>query len=709
MSFSKSPNGDAVYYTKLLDSLKHWNDHFFWVNSFACHASFPCHTGKNISRDPFPKSTEFNADDYTILVARPTLFQKFPKPFLCLIGMRCNYTLDEDTYPTFLHDDGTGGCLPTYIVQLVADPTKMKVRERERAIGEARLLDSTVETKGDYRASSKAAICDKSLSALRELLASILLNVEVGVAAMPTLPMVTSLVSATPENESDAPSDSITGPNVRTIDASERFIISSDSSYHSSTHASEAEGDSFIRSGIVPPVMIEVVVTSHVVDIPLTVKADIAGPSYSAKQDLSMGSRELNSETLRQFFVLQWNFLNDSLLDHYDVSCEFIDHLAPLALFSCIREMDYHHLLIEFIVGTARQAFLNAEVKMRTEYCLSERKRLESKCEKKADLLKVRDAKIESLKARLLLKETEAAKVIHLRARVSTSEVMKKKHVSEIDALKQKNVAFENKKGSLDREVVELQSLVSTKDLELKELNMHELEVTCCCERLFGYENLTDRLEEFQDAQLKVVNDKVAKLNADLAKMYLTTFGAATSRSIKKRMQDGLAARIDHGREGTSLTDAAVYNPSAESDFNSALQELCKLDYPLLSKLKSHKDASVEDIMNLLRLKGPHVDASGIGALHPDIELLKVPIHRSEDQNLIGKASTSASVPATTTTTLSTTFASASSIPPNIVDDYEIVYADGQESPQGNVQRDVATVEFKNEDLDTTTERNLLS
>nr|GEY44407.1 ribonuclease H-like domain-containing protein [Tanacetum cinerariifolium] len=722
----------------------------------------------------------------------------------------------------------------------VADPTKVKVGERERAIGEARLLDSTVgrvvlllpvapaRAESDLEGSveklfnegGNADQVDSAISGGQEAEVGIATGVRIvaeenmaterprhpqkkrqviaDTGAVPTLPMVTSSVSATPENESGAPSDSITGPNVCTIDASERFIISLDSSHHSSTHASEAEGDSFIRSGIIPPVMTKVVVTSHVVDIPLVlemdvkvtspmraslfqvsdsteiVKADIAGPSYSAKQDLSMGSRELNSETLRQVFVLQWNFLNDSLLDHYDVSREFVNHLAPLALFSCIREMDYHHLFTEFIVGTAHQAFLNAEVKMRIEYCLSERKRLESKCEKKADLLKVRDAKIESLKARLLLKETEAAEVIHLCDRVSTSEVMKKKHVSEIDALKQKNVAFKNKKGSLDGKVVELQSLVSTKDLKLKELNMHELEVTCCCERLSGYENLTDWLEEFQDAQLKVVNDKVAKLNADLAKMachleekfyphllttisgqrwllthrlklvlvkclnsskYLTTFGAAISRSIKKRMQDGLAARIDHGREGTSLTDVAAYNPSAESDFNSALQELCKLDYPLLSKLKSHKDASVEDIMNLLRLKGPHVDASGIGALHPDIEKLKVPIRRSEDQikenivaersallnvwtplseslsvqNLIGDASTSASVPATTTMTLSTTFASASSIPPNIVDDYEIVHADGQESPQGNVQRDVATVEFENEDLDTTTECNLLS
>ncbi|GKF07928.1 hypothetical protein Tco_0042152, partial [Tanacetum coccineum] len=83
--------------------------------------------------DPFPKSTEFNADDYAVLVAHPAPFRKFLEPFLCLVGMSRYYTLDKDTYSSFLHDDRT-----------VADPTKVKVGERERAEGEARLLDSTV-------------------------------------------------------------------------------------------------------------------------------------------------------------------------------------------------------------------------------------------------------------------------------------------------------------------------------------------------------------------------------------------------------------------------------------------------------------------------------------------------------------------------------------------------------------------------------------
>ncbi|GJW92664.1 hypothetical protein Tco_0170217 [Tanacetum coccineum] len=298
MSFSKRPNSDAMCYTKPLDSLKRWNDHFFWVDSFACPASFPWHTGKNVSRDPFSKSTEFSADDYVVLVAHPAPFRKFPEPFLCLIGMSRNYTLDEDTYPTFLHDDRTEMDLLAFIQ--VADPTKVKVGERERVKEEARLLDFTaveggsayqgdsvagggqeIETEivtgirfvadenvGAHGTSSGAVKGGKSLSVLKELLASSMLNVEVGVATVATLPMITSSVSAMPEREIGVPTDTITGLNLHTVGESERFAISLDSSHHSITNAFGPEDDSIIRYAAIPPVMTEVVVTSHVVNIP---------------------------------------------------------------------------------------------------------------------------------------------------------------------------------------------------------------------------------------------------------------------------------------------------------------------------------------------------------------------------------------------------------------------------------------------------------
>nr|GEY31235.1 hypothetical protein [Tanacetum cinerariifolium] len=546
-------------------------------------------------------------------------------------------------------DDDTGLVTGVKIViaeDVVTEKPKRPRKKKQDVTNASGSSHPPKKLRGDYGTSCEVATSGKSPSALRELLVSSMLNVEAGVAAVATMPMVTSSVFATSEHESGAPADSITRANLRTIGASERFIISLDSSHHSDTNDSGAEDDSIIRFVVVPSVMTEAVVTSHVVTI-LSVlktgakftssvyaslfqdsdstemmKADAAGPSYSTRQDLSIASRKLDPETLHQVFVQQWNVLNDSLLDDYDVSEEFVDHLAPLALFSQIHEMDYRHLFMEFNVGTAHQACLNAKV------------------------------------------------------RCGPSTVLE----------------------SLDGKVVELQSLISTKDLELKDLNvavsslrsqkdglvdhMHALETTCSGlhEQVFGYEHLKEWIEEFQDAQMKIVDDKVAKLDADLLEMachleekfyphllttisgwrwllthglklvlvkclnsseYLTALGAAISRAIEQGMQSGLAARIDHGKEGKSLTDVAAYNPNTKADFNTALQKIREVDFPLHAELESHKDASVEDIMNLLRLEGPFADAPGMIDFQPDIEQLRIPIHRSEDQVVLGETSLS--------------------------------------------------------------------
>nr|GEW11071.1 hypothetical protein [Tanacetum cinerariifolium] len=106
--------------------------------------------------------------------------------------------------------------------------------------------------------------------------------------------------------------------------------------------------------------------------------------------------------------------------------------------------MDYHHLFIVFNVGNVRQACLNAEVKMRTEYYLSERRKLESWCGRQAIMLKVRDEEIKSLKAQLLLKEAEAAEVARLYIQVFTAEAAENASADELNALKQKSMALED-------------------------------------------------------------------------------------------------------------------------------------------------------------------------------------------------------------------------------------------------------------------------
>ncbi|GJY75975.1 gypsy type transposase [Tanacetum coccineum] len=180
---------------------------------------------------------------------------------------------------------------------VVAEKPKRPRKKRPAVTDASGSSHPPKKLRGDYGTSSGAATGGKSPSVLKELLASSMLNVEAGVAAVAT-----------------------------------------DSSRHSSTHTSGAEGDSVIRSAVVPPMITEAVVTSHAVNAP-------------SVPVLETGSK-LNAETLYQVFVPQWNVLNDSLLDDSDVSREFVDHLAPPALFSQIREMDYHHLFTEFNIGT---------------------------------------------------------------------------------------------------------------------------------------------------------------------------------------------------------------------------------------------------------------------------------------------------------------------------------------------------------------------
>ncbi|GJX41273.1 hypothetical protein Tco_0256263 [Tanacetum coccineum] len=557
--------------------------------------------------DPFPKPTEFSADDYVVLVAHPAPFWKFPEPFLCLIGMSRNYTLDEDTYPTFLHE------MDLFAFIQVADPTKVKVGERERAEEEARLLDSTVgcvvpllpvaparteseleasverlfddggsadqgdsatrgghdaktesvmrvriivvknvtaerpkrprkkrqaatdaggsshppkKLRGDFGTFGEAATSGKSPSNLKELLASSMLNVEVGVTAVVTLPMVTYSVSATPEHESGPPTNFITGLNLPTLYLTERFVISSDSSHHSSTNAAEAGIDSFIRSVTPPPVMTEAVTTTNVASIPFapaleigtkvitlvyasmfhdsdftgTVKLDAAGSSYVPEKELSMRSRDINSETIHEVFVPQWNVSNDTLLDDHDFSREFIDHLAPPILFAYIHKMDYHHLFTKFHVGTARQACLNAEVRM--------------------------DLELEGLNA------------------VVSS--LRSQNDGLVDQDAQMNAVNEN---------------VAKLDADL-------LEMACHLEEKI-YPHLLTTISGMR--WLLTHGMKLFLVKCLNSSDYLTALGAVISRAIEQGMQSGPAAGIDHGKEGKSLTDVAAYNPDTEADFNFAL------------------------------------------------------------------------------------------------------------------------------------------
>ncbi|GJW90443.1 hypothetical protein Tco_0167996 [Tanacetum coccineum] len=199
-------------------------------------------------------------------------------------------------------------------------------------------------------------------------------------------------------------------------------------------------------------------------------------------------------------------------------------------------------------------------------------------------------------------------------------------------------------------------------------------------------------------------------------------------------MQDGLSTRITNGMEGRALNDVATYNPSAEADYISALQHLHSVNFSLLAELRSNKDASIETLMNILRLEDTLAERLGLIELQPHVDQLMVLIYHLPDQVVVGAFALSLALDVSSshvqkikenitnyrsalcdvfvplakplsftavtgtkgtfdvvlatadiTTALSTTFAFASTITPISVYDYEVIGIDDQTATNENV------------------------
>ncbi|GKD00637.1 hypothetical protein Tco_1170911, partial [Tanacetum coccineum] len=345
--------------------------------------------------------------------------------------------------------------------------------------------DAAPKLREDHGISIGPSVAGKSKSALQRLLAGVVLNLEVGVAALPTLPFITSSVSVTPEREDGNQSEFMIGANLRTISAPPRFVISSDSSHHSGANIAEAGVDTFAR----PSVLLMTIATTvaSTADSTTTAKERLvepsifgSGSSFGVEHTVGGFSGLTGSNffvggirmvvspdtDLQKVYIPQWSVTNGSRLDDGRIFREMVDEFAPPKFFSSIRGMEHDQLFTEFNVGAARQMSLSAEVRMRAEFNIREKRRLCSVVEEKDSLLKGRDKEIRSLKAQLLMKETKAAEAIHLRVEASKFEVVEKYLQDEIKYLKERNTALEKKKGVLDVEVADLAATVKVREQE---------------------------------------------------------------------------------------------------------------------------------------------------------------------------------------------------------------------------------------------------
>ncbi|GKA77615.1 hypothetical protein Tco_0784076 [Tanacetum coccineum] len=307
--FTKRPNVRACFF-KNLDSMKNWNDHFFWVDEFVvpANARFGWFSGTKIVKDRAPTISEYNVEHPNTLIAQASPFLRFPEEFLCWVGISRNYLLNKDTYPRFEYENGEEIDLNAFIRtadplvcpsgelsasierEFVGDaggsgggdqeiasigghdnvepivPTTDNVVAKTEAPGPRRSKKTRVtlgsgsipaashppkRLRADYGTTGGSAAGGKSPSVLNRLLQDSLLTVEQGVPALLTLPFITSSVTALPLEEGGDHTDSVTGAKY-----------------------ADPEVDSFVRS-VVPVMTTTTTITAFVSSVAATTTTSI--------------------------------------------------------------------------------------------------------------------------------------------------------------------------------------------------------------------------------------------------------------------------------------------------------------------------------------------------------------------------------------------------------------------------------------------------
>ncbi|GKD42272.1 hypothetical protein Tco_1266917 [Tanacetum coccineum] len=104
--FTKRPNVRACY-SKNLDSVKNWNDHFFWVDEFVvpANARFSWFSGSNIVKDRAPAPSKYM---WGMLIPLLLKSCSLGSGRISLFGswIKRNYLLNKDTYPRFEYENG---------------------------------------------------------------------------------------------------------------------------------------------------------------------------------------------------------------------------------------------------------------------------------------------------------------------------------------------------------------------------------------------------------------------------------------------------------------------------------------------------------------------------------------------------------------------------------------------------------------------------
>ncbi|GJU56356.1 hypothetical protein Tco_1230070 [Tanacetum coccineum] len=377
MSFSKRPEKNTPQcYTKPLDSLKNWNNHFFWVDGKVFPTVVAWRTAA-IKNDK-PKANTYSVVDVATLDKHRTPFQKQPEELLCLVGLSRNFFLRDDEYPIFLNDNDHE--MDLFNLIKASNPTKVKTGTRQRTAHEVPLLTAT--------ASRVIQMVDAT---------------ELSTSSGTPSTMERRQQRDAGEGGSNAPAK----------------VLRKD---HDAAHAEHSArgGKSLADMSVDTELAIHVQETQE----PPVATQSVSDPdplSYAkpqSKQDVAQSSKEKgvagNQDSEKStpsppitgspgsIYQPGWGVPNSCRLDTPEACQDVVDHIAPPGYFSELRHLPNDEFLSQYNINLARQVAMGSQLRLRFEQEAKLLKKSVAQVTRRDQRIATREKHIKYLEARVM-------------------------------------------------------------------------------------------------------------------------------------------------------------------------------------------------------------------------------------------------------------------------------------------------------------------
>nr|GEV71838.1 ribonuclease H-like domain-containing protein [Tanacetum cinerariifolium] len=563
-------------YTKPLDSLKNWNNRFFWVDERVFPTVVDWRT--NAPKDGMPAEGTYSIEVVRTLDTHRTPIKKQPEMLLCLVGISRRYYLGDELYPTFLHDDDRVD-MDLFNLIRAPNPTKVKTGSRPRAPHEVPLLTLTatrvIEMDEPAAATDSSGV---SSTIERELpWGKSLAAIQLGLASTVVVPEDAPAVVSDPDPLSFA-------------DAPSRHPVDVAQSSHGIAAAGDPESD-------------------------------------NASSAAEVGSPE-------SVYRPEWGVTNGSLLDTPEACQDLVDHVAPPGFFFELRHMHNEEFLRQYNVNLARQMAMGSQLRLRFEQEAKLLRKSVAQVARRDKRIQARELEIRNLEASLEA-EANAKKAAEDRS-VGLSQELENM-CAQFLGLRVSNECLSQQVATLQQQVSGKEKLKAAFK-EFKQQQDERVEQRCA-EMEARLDALSiDFDEELYPHMLTAIAGRrwVIGRGLHLAVMKYgeslelrQAFADALSVGIAKGLSEGLRHELEHGQAQLSLESIEAYDPEAEAKFVAALQALKDLKYPLVDQLESLKDAPMDVIMASLYLESDTGDDApqDIRDLRPSSSQLTIPVY----------------------------------------------------------------------------------